>query len=146
MPSQEHAVDSTQAKALRQSHGLYAIAVLLFLAGATLFFLAFTDFGLRSLGILACIVSTYFVRKSGLSVRSMSVGVAGKQLEPGTATRPGYLTWTISLILLPVLVVSFLCLYSDARHGYQEAWPVYLFAVTAAVCSLFWSYLAARLL
>ena len=37
-----------------------------------------------------------------------------------------------------------LLLYWDARHGYQEGWPVYLFAGVALACAVVWSYLVAN--
>ena len=127
-------------------HALFALAVLLLLAGATALILNSDDFRIRSLGVSACVVSAYLVRKSRLSARSILEGETYRDANLGTPKRVGYVTWAVSIILLPLLVVSFLCLYSDALHGYREIWPVYLFAAAAAVCSLFWSYVASRLM
>ena len=91
-------------------HALFALAVLLLLAGATALILNSDDFRIRSLGVSACVVSAYLVRKSRLSARSILGGETFRDANVGTPQRVGYVTWAVSIILLPRLSSpSFVC-------------------------------------
>lgn len=130
----------------KRKYGLFTLAVLLLLLGGTALFVGSDDFSIRSLGVLACLLSVYCVRISNIHSRSVSTSITTQRTKSKLATRVGRPVWVVSIILLPTLGLSFLCLYRDAIHGYQEVWPVYLFAGVAVVCALCWSYLVSRLL
>jgi hypothetical protein len=115
--------------------------VLLLLAGAALV-MASNDVAIRSLAMLACVGSVYCFRRSNSSARSGSLTATTQQTRSG----PGRSIRIVSIVLLPVLGLSFVWLYSDAVRGYHQILPVYCFAGVAIVCALCWSYLVARLL
>jgi len=54
--------------------------------------------------------------------------------------------WVVSLALLPALGLSYLYLYEDGVRGYPDVLPIYLFGGVAVVCTLFWAFMAARVL
>ncbi len=120
----------------KRKSGLFILAILLLLLGGTALYIGSNNFLIRSLGILACTISVYCVRKSNIHASSQKI------IRP---TPVGRSTWTISIILLPALGLSFLFLYRDAIHGYHQGWPVILFAGVVAGCALCWSYLVSRL-
>lgn len=101
--------------------------------------------GIRSLSALAIILSAFCLRKSNLSVRSLAGGAATNQDDFPAVKRPGKAIWIISIMLVPALGISFFSLYHDAATGYNQVWPVFLFAGVALVCTLFWSYLVSQL-
>jgi hypothetical protein len=125
----------------QKRYGLFSLAILLLLLGGASLFLGSRTFVIRSLGALACIASVYLIRMSNVRARPFSV-VSGQ--IAGSTRLPGRLTWSIGAVSLLLAGASFLYLYNDALHGYQEVLPVYVFAGTALACALVWSYLVSR--
>jgi hypothetical protein len=120
---------------------LFAVAVLLLaFAGATLA-TRWNDAAMRSLAMLALIFSVYCVRLSNGYARSGSATDASQRIGSNLATRLGSPLRIVSIILVPILAMSLVFLYRDAVQGYHQIWPVYLFAATAGICALCWSYL-----
>ena len=123
----------------QKRYGLFSLAIFLLLLGGAFFFVGFGSFVIRTLGALACIASVYLVRIS--NVRDRPYSVIGSGQIAGLTRRPGRLTWSIGVLSVLLAGASFLYLYNDARHGYHEVLPVYVFAGTALACALVWSYL-----
>lgn len=124
---------------------LFVLAILLLALGGIALVFGANLPGIRSLGALACILSAVCVRKSNLSVRLLAGNTTTNQEDPPAVKRPGKAIWIISIVLLPVLGISFVFLYNDAATGYHQTWPVYLFAGLGLVCTLCWSYLVSQL-
>jgi hypothetical protein len=125
--------------------GLYAIGVLLLsVAGAIL--LVSNTTAHRPVAMLALFISVICFRKS----QNYTLPVSGSEGSHGT--RPlvvahlRKLIVTISIILVPLLGISYASLYYGAMRGGQQVWPVYFFAITACICALFWSILLAMFL
>ena len=128
----------------RKRYGLFILAILSLLLGGVAIYIGSHNFRIRSIGLLAILISAYLVRVSRVHSRS-DLSAVNKQAENIAIRRPGRVLWTISIGLLVLAGVSFLYLYHDALHGYQEVLPVYIFAVVGVVCTLVWSYLLLRI-
>ncbi|GEM_PF-1108849 len=126
--------------------GLFISAIVLLLSGGVALVMGSNDVAVRSLAMLAIVISVYCVRLSNISTRSDSANTIIQQTRSKLPTRPSRSIWIVSIMLLPLLGLSFVWLYSDAAHGYHQIWPVYFFTGTAIACTLCWSYLVARLL
>ena len=126
--------------------GLFGLAIVLLLLGGVALVMGSNDVAIRSLAMLAIIISVYCVRQSNIFIRPASANTIIQQTRSKLPTRPGRSTWIASIILLPLLGLSFVWLYSDAAHGYHQIWPVYFFTGKAIICTLYLSYLVARLL
>jgi hypothetical protein len=59
-------------------------------------------------------------------------------------TRTTRLTLIAAVFLLAAWGFSFLYLYRDAVHGYQQLLPVYLFAGLGLGCAALWPYLISK--
>lgn len=123
----------------KRRNGAFALAILLLLFAGGALLLEENNVVIRTVAMLALLVSVYCVRLS----RSGSTTIETQRTGSNLATRPGRSIWIVSIILLPVLGMSFASLYIDAAHGYHQAWPVYVFTGTIIVCMVCWSYLLA---
>jgi Na+/phosphate symporter len=137
----------SQQEPRKVRRGLFALAVLLFLAAGAAFFMGGKDFTIRSLGLLTLIASVYLVRASNVRSTRSAVVIASSQGTDSEAKKSGgHLMWIIGAALLPIALAAYFYLQQDALHGYHEVLPVYVFAGVAALCVLVWSYLASRVL
>jgi len=130
----------------KRKYGLFISAIFLLLLGGVAFVMGSNNVAIRSMGMLAFLISAYCVRASNIYIRSGHVTATTPQTRSKLPTRPRRSIWIVSIILLPLLGLSFAWLYSDAVHGYHQIWPVYTFAGIVIICALCWSYLVARLL
>lgn len=128
-----------------KNYGLFTFAIILLLLGGVAIYIGSNDLAIRSVGLVLCIVSVYYVQKSKIHTRADFGNHKTQQVE---TKRPHLCRsiWIVSLILVPILGLSFFCLYMDAIHGYHQRWPVYLFAATTVCSALCWSYLLSKLL
>ena len=110
----------------RRNRSLVILASLLLALGGVALYR-----GSNVLGGIACVAGVYLIGKS-------------KGQKP--TNPPGPLMWTLGAASLVLMGVSYFFLYNDATHGYQQIWPVYLFACIGVVCGLFLSVLVARLM
>ena len=120
----------------RKRYGLYSLAILFLVLGAACFITGYRSFAIRSLGLVALMVSAYFVRISKVHASPVPA-IRGKG--------SGRLAWTIAIALVPAAGMSYLYLHNDAIHGYHEALPVYVFAGVALACAIVWAYLVAKM-
>ena len=122
------------------------LAVLLLAFACAMFIVASNSFTMRSLGIVAILVSVWLVRVSNVHSRP-SPGLAG---DEGTSTRTskrlGRVEWVVGPLSLLAAGASYLYLRNDALNGYQQVLPVYVFAGVGLVCTVIWGYLAVKLL
>lgn len=123
----------------RWSSPYQIIGVALVLLGAVAMAYGHSMWG--SLAILASLAS---VRKAQWSISAAS-GPTRYEPGPGPLQRPGRGMWIASGVILLLWVLSSYALYSDARHGYKQTWPVFAFAVVAFAAVGVWSGLAAKL-
>lgn len=130
----------------KKRHWLFVLAVLLLLAGGAALLVGPKNFGVWSLGLVACIVSVYLIRVSNVHSRSASAATGSEGTGLKARKGRGRLMWIIGAALLPVAGASFFYLYQDALHGYHDTTPVYVFAGVAALCAVVWSYLVSRVL
>lgn len=130
----------------QERHLLFALAVLLLLAGGAALLVGPKNFGVWSLGLVACIVSAYLIRVSSVRSRSASAATGGEGADSKAKKGRGRLIWIIGAALLPAAGASFFYLYQDALHGYHDITPVYVLAGVAALCAVVWSYLVSRVL
>ena len=130
----------------KRKHGLFTFAVVLLLFGGAALVVGLHDFAIRSIAVLACLISVYCIRASNVRGYSDSGKVTTQPAKSKLTRLFRRPISVVSIILLPLLGMSFMCLYRDATHGYYKVWPVYLFAGVAAVCAICWSYLVSSLL
>ena len=124
--------------------GLYSLAILFLVLSFVGLIAGNRSFAIRSLGLVALIVSAYFVRVS--KVHGPPAIRTDLEADSKGAKGPGRLAWAIGIALVPAAGTSYLYLYNDAIHGYHEALPVYVFAGVALACATVWAYLVAKLL
>lgn len=127
-------------------YGLFGLAILLFILGATAVFLGSSSFAPRSLGAVAIIASVYLVRISRAHARRGPTNRTDQGAKVSTSRRPRRTTWLAGVALLLLAVASFFTMYSDALHGGHNAWPAYLFAGAIIACAIVWGWLISRLL
>lgn len=130
----------------RKRYGLFALAVVLFLSGVVLL-VGVNNLLIRSFSGLMFVISVYLFKISNVHDRAGVITVSGNEKYPeATIDRPSPVMWAVGIGALVVGGVSFLFLYRDALEGYQEIWPVYVFAGVGFVCALIWGYLIAKLI
>jgi hypothetical protein len=126
--------------------GLFIFAVLLLLLAAVGFFVGSHNYLIRSFSVLAVMVSVFLVRTSNFHTRPTSSVATAQETDFNVTKGPGRLAWVLSVALVPILAISFLCLQNDALHGAQTAWPVYLFTAVIVACIFVWGYLVSQLM
>jgi hypothetical protein len=130
----------------KKNYARFALAILLLLLGGVCLYLGTHDFQIRSLGLAAIVASTYFVRMSRGRYGADLPGTTGPGKDLKTPKGPGRRLWIVSLALVPLLGVAIFLMSSDAvTDGGNASWPVDVFASVAVVCTIVWSYLAAKI-
>lgn len=104
------------------------------------------NFAVRSCGIAAILASTYCIRRLHLRRRSDSFGANDHAMIEEDSAGPGRALWILSISLVPVLLLAFLLLNSDAASGGHTAWPADLFAGVGIVCAVVWGVLVMRII
>jgi len=130
----------------KRKSGLFMLAIFFLLLAGVALVMGSNNVGIRSMAMLAVVISVYCVRVSNIHVDPDSVITTSQQTRFKLPARPSGSLWIVSLILLPAFGLSFFWLYRDAAQGYHQFWPVYCFAGVAVVCALCWSCLVASLL
>lgn len=130
---------------IKRKYGLLILAIALLLFAGAALVVSPHDVAIRSLGMLAIVISVYCVRLSKAAGAGSTMTTI-QQTASSLPTRSGRSVWIVSILLVPLFGMSFAWLYSDAVQGYHQILPVYCFAGAAIVCALCWSYLVARLL
>ena len=125
---------------------LFCIGVILLAAGGVLLYVGGSRFEIRALGLFACMLGVYLMRKSGLSVSRMR-RVGDEQMSADIQSqRPSAQMWLIGVGLIGLVGVAYALLYKDAVGGYQDVVPVYLFTGSILAAAGFWGYLIAKIL
>jgi hypothetical protein len=129
----------------QKRHGLYSLAILFIVLGCAGVIAGYRSFAIRSLGLVALMVSAYFVRIS--KVHASPAPAIRRDLEADSKGEkgPGRLAWAVGIALVPAAGISYLYLYNDAIHGYHAALPVYVFAGVGLACAIVWAYLVAKM-
>ncbi len=137
----------------KKRYGVFALAVVVILAGIAAMFIWRNDFVLNFVGLLLMVVGVYLVKVS--DVRGLrDVVTRGKKHGdsiitnspyPAATNRPSPTMWVVGVILLVATGISYYLLHEDALNGGHEAWPVYLFGAVGVACVVFWSYLLTKL-
>lgn len=129
----------------RKRYGLFILAILLLLLGGVGIYLGAHNYPIRALGLAAIMASAYLVRISHVHDRPDLLKSNGRGKDLKTTKGPGRRLWIVSLALVPLLVAALFLMYIDAVNGGNETWPVDVFAGVAVVCTIVWSYLAAKI-
>jgi len=128
----------------RKRYGIFALAVVLFLSGVVLL-VGVNNLLIRSFSGLMFVISVYLLKISNVHNRAGVIAVRGNEKYPEEMTKhPSPVMWAVGIGALVVAVGAFLFLYRDVLEGYQEIWPVYVFAGVGFVCALIWGYLIAK--
>ncbi|MGO9324216.1 MAG: hypothetical protein ACLP07_06605 [Terracidiphilus sp.] len=125
--------------------GLFIFAIFLLLGAVLAFIVGPHNFIIRALSILAILASVSLVRASNFHTRTTAPGASLQEADLNAPSGPGPLAWAISGALIPVLVLSYFLLKSDALNGGHAAWPADLFGGVAFACAIAWSYVAMKL-
>jgi|SRR5579864_6201839 len=137
---------TTSQNSTRKRYSLLALAILLLLFGGVCLYRGSHDFQIRSLGLAAILASTYLVRMSRVPGRTDLPDPNGQRKDFITSKGPSRRLWIASAALIPVLGVAILMMCSDTvTDGGNATWPVDVFAWVAVVCTIVWSYLAAKI-
>jgi hypothetical protein len=96
------------------------------------------NFGVRSIGLLAIFAFLAIFRRS----RTLPASPEVRAMQDAWALKPWH--WLVGFALLITVAATFVWLYWDAATGYKDVAPVYAFAATAFVSSLWWAVLIAR--
>jgi hypothetical protein len=129
----------------QKRYSLYSLAILFLVLGCAGLIAGYRSFAIRSLGLVALMVSAYFVRISKVHASSAPAITTDQEAESKGEKGPGRLAWAIGIALVPATGMSYLYLYNDAIHGYHEALPVYVFAGVGLACAIVWAYLVAKM-
>ena len=130
----------------KKRYGLFVLAIVTLLSGGAALYMGSNNFAIRFLGVVACVVSVYFVRISNVRTAVVSGATSDPMVDSKVTKRPGLIMWIVGVALLALLGIAFLYLYADAQRGYHEILPVYIFAGAATSCALYWAYLVSRTL
>ncbi len=131
----------------KKNYALFSLAIILLLVAGVCLYLGTHNFQIRSLGIAAILASTSCVRISRMHNRSNLPDADGREQYLKKPSGPGRPLWIVSSALAPLLVAAFLLMSSDAvTDGGNATWPVDMFAGVAVVCTIVWSYLAAKII
>ena len=146
---------STSVDVAYRRYGLFACAILLLLLGGAGVYFGSENFLIRALGSAATIASVYVARISRNPIRSRLADTLNRtdnelaktlrRTDNELAKGPGRVLWGVSIALVPLLGISWLLLNRDAVNGGHEVWPVDVFAGVGLVCTLVWSFLAAKI-
>lgn len=129
----------------QKSYGVFSLAIALLLLGVVGVVAGPRNYLVRLLGLLAIMGGTQLARISKVKVSPPSPLTI--DLDADTeAKKLSRLMWIVGIALLPMMGVSYLCLYEDALHGYHQAWPLYLFTGVGLACAVVWPYLFKRIL
>jgi hypothetical protein len=123
----------------RWSNPYQIVGVALLLLGAVAM-----AYGHSMWGSLAVLASVGLVRKAQWSISNAS-GSPRFEVGPTPLQRPGRGLWIASGVVLILWLLSLQALYSDARHGYHEVWPLYVLTGVVVVAVGVWGALAAKL-
>ena len=129
----------------RKRFGLFALAILLLLTGGAALFVGMTNFGIRSLGLVACIASVYLIRISNVRAQPSLAMTSGEAKDSKARRKGPPLMWIIGAALVPVAGASLFYLYLASLNGSHDALPAYIFAGVAVICTVVWSYLVSTL-
>jgi hypothetical protein len=124
---------------------VFVLAILLLLLGGLGIYVGSHNYPIRALGVVAIMVSAYFIRISHIHDRSPLPEATGPRTDIKIAKGPRPLLWIISLALVPLLGAAFLLLHIDAANGGHEAWPADVFGGVGLACSVVWGYLVAKI-
>jgi hypothetical protein len=131
--------------AAQKRYGLFLLAIIFFLFGIVGLLLGSNNFAIRTVAVVGFIVGVYLVRMSNVHAGPAPTFEADQFVPTRGKSRPGRLMWMVGVTFLLLAGASFVYLYQDALHGYNEVLPVYLFAGIGLACALIWSYLASKL-
>lgn len=135
----------TTQEAPKRSYSLFWLALVMLLSGVTVNLIYFTDFMLRSLGLLLLLVGVILIRASNvrglMGVRVTSDAYASSRVSK----RPRPFAWIVSGISVGGSIVFYICMLQSQRAGGYEVWPVYAFGLCAFVATLACGYLFAKL-
>lgn len=131
--------------AFQKRYGLYSLAILFLVLGCAGVIAGYRSFAIRSLSLVALMVSAYFVRISKVHASPTPAIGTDPEADSKDEKGPGRLAWAIGIALVPTAGMSYLYLYHDAIHGYHETLPVYLFAGVGLACAIVWAYLVAKM-
>jgi hypothetical protein len=144
---------SSRGQVPRKRYGLFALAIVMLLAGAAALILEWNSYvqGGKSLliwalGLLMIVASTRLVRASNARTNTNSVTPEDQHSGPSAGKRVRPRLWLASVASLIVVAISYYCLREDALGGYHQVWPVYAFASTSVISGLILGYLVVRLL
>ena len=129
----------------QKRYGLYSLAILFLVLGCAGVIAGYRSFAIRSLGLVALMVSAYFVRISMVHASPAPTIRTDLNADSKGGKGPGRLAWAIGIALVPAVGMSYLYLHNDAIHGYHEALPVYVFAGIGLACAVVWAYLVAKM-
>ncbi|MES1190871.1 MAG: hypothetical protein ABUS47_07315 [Steroidobacter sp.] len=135
---------TTLKEVMRKRYYLFAIALVLLVSGGVALFWGVSSFPIRSVGLIACVISAYLVRMSNMSIRPSKTSIESSPSELTKQSRTKLIMWAVGVAILIILGVAYHALYKDALHGYQETFPVYFFTGAALVCAVYWGYLISK--
>ena len=126
-------------------YALRVLAAILLASAAVLFILLPRNFAIRSLCLVAGLISVGIVRRSDALVRRAWGQVVGEWSPATAAKRVGRLAWTLTASLLVACVLCYFLMYLDALHGGKEAWRAYAFAGAGLAFAVTSAYVAAKI-
>jgi hypothetical protein len=136
----------TSQETPQKRYSLFVLAVLLLVFAGAAFVLASGSFAIRSLGLVAILISVWLVRASNVrsrpGVELAGTGATGDR----TSKRLGLVIWAVGAGSLLAAGASYYYLRNDALNGYHQVLPVYVFAGVGVACAVIWGYMAVKLL
>ena len=141
----------------QKRYGQAAFAIILMLSGIIANVVDSNNYMVSSLGLLSFIFGARLLsvtnvrnrkpaRASVSDVRNPKTvrATSYQDLNPEAYKRPGYLAWIFGVASILATVISYMCIYQDARTGGHEGWPADAFAWSAIIAAAVWGYIFSK--
>lgn len=130
--------------ATRKKYGLLFLALAVGAVAIAAAMLGSRNYAIRLVGLLAIVVSVRLFRLSNFRSAPAPLAPIESEATIRSEERFEHPMSAIGIVLVPLMAFSSYWLYEDARHGYHEAWPLYVFVGLGLICAGVWPYLLAR--
>jgi len=128
----------------KKNYTLFPLAILLLLLAVVALCLGSKYPTIQPVAGVAIIAAVYLFRLSNFRPKQTQPSVVLPVADSKAEERLRRLLWIASLALVPLFGGAYFLMYLDSANGSHEAWPLYVFVGVGFVCTIVWSYLAAK--
>jgi hypothetical protein len=129
----------------KRRYGLYSLAILLLLVAIVALYLGSDYPTVEPVAGVAIIAGVYLLRISKSRPQQTLAIVTVPGADSKAEERLRRRLWIASIALVPFFGGAYVLMYIDSVNGSHEGWPLYVFVGVGFVCTIVWSYLAAKI-